>query len=285
MNMKRSFLILSLLSVAQLGYAEDNAPKEAAPARPAPRAYAARPNFSRPAMNQGHMRAMNGVQRPLTNSEQGQWRGRTHWNGNGVPNSGVRNRIYTPRENPYVQTQNSAAAINAANAAAVTNAQRNWRGNYNRGEYNGRNYNGGNYNGGNHNRGNYHGGNWAAANNRWERNHHDRGWWRSHYNRFSVFGGGYYYWDNGWWYPAYGYDPYFEDYSYNAPLYSYQDQDPGQVIMDVQRGLQQQGFYRGPIDGEYGPMTRRALIDFQRENGLPESGQIDDATLGALGMQ
>ena len=39
--------------------------------------------------------------------------------------------------------------------------------------------------------------------------HHDRHWWRSHYNTtFVLFGGGYYYWDAGYWYPAYGYNPY-----------------------------------------------------------------------------
>ena len=53
----------------------------------------------------------------------------------------------------------------------------------------------------------------------WDRTHHDRAWWRSHYNRFAVFGGGYYYWNTGYWYPAYGYDPYFSTYSYDAPIY------------------------------------------------------------------
>ena len=46
-----------------------------------------------------------------------------------------------------------------------------------------------------------------------------------------------------------------------------------------------QGFYHGAVDGTYGPETRRALLNFQRQNGLPESGQIDQDTLGALGMQ
>lgn len=113
----------------------------------------------------------------------------------------------------------------------------------------------------------------------------DRSWYERNYNRFALFGGGYYYWDRGYWYPAYGYDPYFSSYSYDAPIYAYENQDPGQVIADVQSALQQQGYYRGSVDGTYGPMTRRALLNFQGENGLPQTGQIDQDTLGALGMQ
>jgi len=100
-----------------------------------------------------------------------------------------------------------------------------------------------------------------------------------------LFGGGYYYWNSGYWYPAYGYDPYFSSYRYDAPIYAYEDQDPGQVIANVQSALQQQGYYRGSVDGTYGPMTRRALLEFQGNNGLPQTGQIDEETLGALGLQ
>lgn len=125
----------------------------------------------------------------------------------------------------------------------------------------------------------------AWRNRNWDRTRRNRSWWRSNYNRFALFGGGYYYWDRGYWYPAYGYDPYFSSYSYDAPIYAYENQDPGQVIADVQSALQQQGYYRGSVDGTYGPMTRRALLNFQGENGLPQTGQIDQDTLGALGMQ
>src|SRR5205823_1142459 len=33
---------------------------------------------------------------------------------------------------------------------------------------------------------------------------HDQGWYRSRYNRVELIGGGYYYWNNGYWYPAWG---------------------------------------------------------------------------------
>ncbi|HEV3409937.1 MAG TPA: peptidoglycan-binding domain-containing protein [Chthoniobacterales bacterium] len=125
---------------------------------------------------------------------------------------------------------------------------------------------------------------WSNHHN-WDRKRRNRAWWRSHYTRFALFGGGYYYWNNGYWYPAYGYDPYFNNYAYDAPIYAYQDQDPGQVIADVQAALNRRGYYAGAVDGTYGPMTRRALLGFQRDNGLPVTGQIDEATLETLGFR
>ncbi len=123
------------------------------------------------------------------------------------------------------------------------------------------------------------------GNRQWDRTSRDRDWWRSHYHRFARFGGGCYYWDAGFWYPAYGYDPYFTAYTYDAPVYAYNDLDPGQVIANVQAELQRGGYYRGVLDGEFGPMTRRALLDFQQDNGLPVTGEIDEATLDALGLR
>ena len=70
-------------------------------------------------------------------------------------------------------------------------------------------------------------------------------WWRSNYSRFALFGGGYYYWDSGYWYPAYGYDPYFSTYVYDAPIYGYNDLEPGQVIASVQAELQRRGYDPG----------------------------------------
>ena len=129
-------------------------------------------------------------------------------------------------------------------------------------------------------------GNWAGNHHgNWDRNQHHRDWWRSRYNRFALFGGGYYYWNSGYWYPAYGYDPYFSTYSYDAPIYSYNDLDPGQVVASVQTELQRLGYNPGAVDGTYGPATRRALLDYQRDTGLPVTCEIDSNTLGSLGLQ
>lgn len=127
--------------------------------------------------------------------------------------------------------------------------------------------------------------NFSQAHRGWHRQHQSRDWWRSHYSRFALFGGGYYYFNSGFWYPAYGYDPYFSSYSYDAPIYGYNNLDPGQVIANVQEQLQRAGYYRGELDGQFGPMTRRALLEYQQDNGLPVTGEIDEETLDSLGLQ
>src|SRR5438309_4086565 len=43
---------------------------------------------------------------------------------------------------------------------------------------------------------------------------HDRRWYSSRYSRVELIGGGYYYWNNGYWYPAWGYGPSAEYYAY-----------------------------------------------------------------------
>ena len=122
------------------------------------------------------------------------------------------------------------------------------------------------------------------ARRRHHRQRHDRSWWRSRYHRIALFAGGYYYWDNNYWYPAYGYDPYYSTYTYDEPIYGYSDLPPGQVIANVQTALQEQGYYDDAVDGLIGPRTRAALRDFQRDNGLPITAAIDGPTLKALGL-
>jgi hypothetical protein len=125
---------------------------------------------------------------------------------------------------------------------------------------------------------------YQQARSRFDRQHHDRRWWRSHFSRIALFAGGYYYWNDGYWYPAYGYDPYYSTYTYDEPIYGYNDLDPGQVIANVQSALQEQGYYNGEVDGLIGPNTRAALSNFQRDNGLPVTAAIDGPTLQALGL-
>jgi len=99
-----------------------------------------------------------------------------------------------------------------------------------------------------------------------------------------LFGGGYYYWNSGFWYPAYGYDPYFNSYAYDAPIYGYNDLPPEQVMANVQAELSRLGYYHGAIDGTYGPQTRAALLSYQQAYGLPVTGMLDQATVESLGM-
>jgi Putative peptidoglycan binding domain len=119
---------------------------------------------------------------------------------------------------------------------------------------------------------------------------HDANWhrdWDRHHghffhNRFFVF-------DDGFWF---GLDPWFYPYDY---YYSYDDQDyygydasndPYSVSMvgAVQSDLARQGYYRGVIDGVYGPQTRVAITRYQSKHGLRATGSLTTATLRSLGL-
>ena len=126
---------------------------------------------------------------------------------------------------------------------------------------------------------------YEQARRRHHRDHHHRDWWRSHFSRIALFAGGYYYWDNNYWYPAYGYDSGYNNYAYDEPIYGYNNLDPGQVIANVQTALQEQGYYRSAVDGLIGPATRAALAHYQQDQGLPITSAIDGPTLQALGLE
>ncbi len=114
---------------------------------------------------------------------------------------------------------------------------------------------------------------------------HDRNWYHSHFNRIELIGGGYYYWNNGYWYPAWGYDPSAQYYAYDGPIYvGSSAEPPDQVIADVQAALQEMGYYQGEVDGLLGPLTRQALTAYQADHGLYTTAVIDEPTLSSLGM-
>jgi hypothetical protein len=114
---------------------------------------------------------------------------------------------------------------------------------------------------------------------------HDQGWYRSRYQRVEEIGGGYYYWNNGYWYPAWGYNSSAEYYPYDGPIYvGHRAEPPDHVIADVQAELQQMGYYKGEVDGLLGPLTRQALTAYQSDNGLYSTAVIYEPTLNALGM-
>lgn len=112
---------------------------------------------------------------------------------------------------------------------------------------------------------------------------HDRGWWHSHYNRVVFVYGGWYYWNSGWWCPAWGYAP-NAYYAYDGPIYAYNSLPPDQVVANVQAALQAQGYYQGEVDGLLGPLTREAIAGYQRDRGLYTTAAIDQPTLESLGM-
>jgi hypothetical protein len=113
---------------------------------------------------------------------------------------------------------------------------------------------------------------------------HDKDWWKGHHNRIVFVFGAPYFWDAGFWYPAWGYDPGYSYYPYDGPIYAYNDLPPDQVIANVQETLQAQGYYHGEVDGLLGPLTRAALADYQRDHGLYTTAAIDEPTLASLGL-
>lgn len=114
---------------------------------------------------------------------------------------------------------------------------------------------------------------------------HDQGWYRSRYQRVELISGGYYYFNNGYWYPAWGYNPTNEYYAYDAPIYAGKHAEPpDKVIADVQAVLQEMGYYKGEVDGLLGPLTREALTGYQTDQGMVATAVIDEPTLDALGM-
>jgi hypothetical protein len=122
-----------------------------------------------------------------------------------------------------------------------------------------------------------------AAFRNYHRQWHDRGWWSSHYNRIIFVGGGWYFWDGGYWYPAWGYDRYAY-YPYDGPIYGYGNLTPDEIVVDVQTQLQRDGYYAGLIDGQLGPMTRQAIAAFQADHGLAITSTVDEPTLATLGL-
>jgi hypothetical protein len=302
--MKRLALVTLSLSFALAHFAsaeDDNNKKAQAPKQQAYRkAAAAQPaggNQARFNANRGNRAMSNTAARQQFQAQR---------NGRNFTPALARSPIPSRNLTPRVVTGDVPQANVDVNNAGVVAQPRpgrggngNWRDRNGDGIPDGRNHTGQNrdWNGNNrwnhdgNNRGNQNGNNrWDHnGNNRWTRNwdrgHHDRSWWRNHYSRFSRFGGGYYYWDSGFWYPAYGYDPYFSTYSYDAPVYAYNDLDPAQVIANVQEALQRSGYYHGTLDGQFGPMTREALLNYQSDNGLDPTGEIDQSTLESLGLQ
>ncbi len=113
---------------------------------------------------------------------------------------------------------------------------------------------------------------------------HDANWWRSHCRTVIFIGGGYYGWNAGYWYPAFGYDDSYGVYASADPIYGYDGLPPDQVIANVQSVLQELGYFNDAVDGVLGPDTRAALANYQRDAGLFVSAAVDRPTLVSLGF-
>src|SRR4029078_2216327 len=122
-----------------------------------------------------------------------------------------------------------------------------------------------------------------AAFRNYNRQWHNRSWWRSHYPRIVFVNSGWWYWNAGYWFPAWGYAP-SVSFVFDGPIYGYNGFSPDQVTVNVQEQLARAGYYDGPIDGILGPMTREAIAAYQADTGLSVTSAIDEPTLATLGL-
>ena len=58
----------------------------------------------------------------------------------------------------------------------------------------------------------------------------------------------------------------------------------GGEVKEVQRRLKLWGYYNGSVDGVFGEGTKKAVIAFQKKNGLTADGVVGKSTYQALGM-
>jgi peptidoglycan hydrolase-like protein with peptidoglycan-binding domain len=56
------------------------------------------------------------------------------------------------------------------------------------------------------------------------------------------------------------------------------------VIVGAQTLLRRRGFYKGEIDGLYGPALEFSLRAYQSRSGIPPNGHFDMDTLASLGL-
>ncbi|MGN0579048.1 MAG: cell wall hydrolase [Ruminiclostridium sp.] len=58
----------------------------------------------------------------------------------------------------------------------------------------------------------------------------------------------------------------------------------GVEVEEIQRVLQERGLFSGEITGYYGEQTKKAVLAFQKQQGLDQTGVADSATLKRLGI-
>lgn len=62
------------------------------------------------------------------------------------------------------------------------------------------------------------------------------------------------------------------------------ERNSSSLEISVQQKLSRLGYYSGPIDGDIGEGSRRAILRFQRDNDLSQTGRIDRRLVDALGL-
>lgn len=65
---------------------------------------------------------------------------------------------------------------------------------------------------------------------------------------------------------------------------TYRQGSTGEQVRTIQDKLKRWGYYDGAVDGIFGSGTRKAVVAFQKKNGLAADGIVGPNTLRALGM-
>ncbi len=58
----------------------------------------------------------------------------------------------------------------------------------------------------------------------------------------------------------------------------------GEPVLQIQKALQERGYYTGKLDGIYGKLTTAAVKKFQTDTGLRVDGIVGSGTVAALGV-
>lgn len=66
---------------------------------------------------------------------------------------------------------------------------------------------------------------------------------------------------------------------------AYRKGSSGSMVTQIQKKLKDWGYYNGNADGVFGSLTEKAVISFQKKNGLTADGVVGSGTLAALGLQ
>ena len=106
----------------------------------------------------------------------------------------------------------------------------------------------------------------------------------------------------GWWGPSFGvsfvapvpvyrpvyYAPAPVYYAAPAPVYvrtvRYSQPVVSSTLVRAQSQLSNLGYYAGAVDGAFGPLTSRAISQYQADYGLRVTGRLDRATVKSLGI-
>jgi peptidoglycan hydrolase-like protein with peptidoglycan-binding domain len=75
-----------------------------------------------------------------------------------------------------------------------------------------------------------------------------------------------------------------DDYYYPRD-YVYESHGRVPIVRQLQRALEDEGYYVGDNQGNFCFETRRAVRRYQRDKDLPITGKVDTALLKALGLR